>query len=220
MKINHFLILTFFAAVTMLQASQVEHKIASEAQRQATSLERRMIRDAGNGTLTQAKLKQYLNDGADINAKSELGFTALILAAFNGHTDIVQQLIAAGAHINAKNNDGNTALIEAAASGRTAIVQQLIAAGADDTIRNDRNKTARDYVEDKDAYDKAVDAGLAERKRYLAQQAKVKSVIEEELGKPQQKLSDITKIVAEYAYGPSPSDLPEVKQPSSHCVIQ
>ena len=142
MKINYFFILTFFATANMLQASQVEQKIASEVQRQATPLELKMIDEAASGTLTEAKLKQYLHAGAGINAKGNYGYTALILAARSGQTAITQQLITAGADLNYKNTLGNTALILATDTGHTEIAQQLIAAGADINTKNKLGDTA------------------------------------------------------------------------------
>ena len=176
----------------------------------------------GNTALMRAAYKGHtattqalVAAGAHIEAKDNfLGNTALILATAYGYTATVQVLIAAGAELNAKNNYGNTALMLAARYGFTAIVQALIAAGADYT--EDGNKTARDYAKDKNAYDKAIAAGLAERKRYLAQQVQAKKIVEEE----KQLAPCISKIIAEYAYGPnSPIDLPK-RAADSCCVIQ
>ena len=48
--------------------------------------------------------------GADVNAKSDDGWTSLHDAASIGHNEIVELLIAKGADVNAKNNYGNTPL--------------------------------------------------------------------------------------------------------------
>jgi ankyrin repeat protein len=72
-----------------------------------------------------------VDNGADINAKDEDGHTALIVAAKNGHTEIVNLLLNRGADINAKDKDGETALIKAAFNGHTEIVTTLIELGAD-----------------------------------------------------------------------------------------
>ncbi len=45
-----------------------------------------------------------------VNAKDKDGVTALHRAAFNGHTKIVEILLASGAEVNAENNDGGTPL--------------------------------------------------------------------------------------------------------------
>ena len=52
--------------------------------------------------------------GADVNAATDDGYTALIYAAYSGHAKIVKELIERGADIDATNNYGSTALIYAA----------------------------------------------------------------------------------------------------------
>jgi ankyrin repeat protein len=42
----------------------------------------------------------YLNENANINAKDNAGWTALILAAQNGHSKTVTKLLDQGADIN------------------------------------------------------------------------------------------------------------------------
>jgi len=77
--------------------------------------------------------------GADIDAKTNNGNSALTLAAFKGNLECVKALIAAGANVNSMINNGNTALVCARTSplrnDKNAadfenIIAQLIAAGA------------------------------------------------------------------------------------------
>jgi ankyrin repeat protein len=68
--------------------------------------------------------------GANVNASDNNGYTALMRAALNGHTEIARLLIAAGADVNASDNYGWTVLMCAVEYGRTEIVEILIAAGA------------------------------------------------------------------------------------------
>ena len=49
----------------------------------------------------------------------------------NGHSAVVEQLVAAGAEVNWQEEDGATALMAAAGEGHSAIVEQLVAAGAE-----------------------------------------------------------------------------------------
>jgi len=51
-----------------------------------------------------------LAKGANINAKSNDGFTPLYEAAYAGHEDVAELLLAKGADVNAKVNDGKTPL--------------------------------------------------------------------------------------------------------------
>ena len=75
---------------------------------------------------------EAINSGANVNAKDKYGYTALMLAAENGHIEIVNTLIKAGTDIK---NDGRRALRLAASKGHTEIVNALINAGAD--VKND-----------------------------------------------------------------------------------
>ena len=48
-----------------------------------------------------------LNHGAILDAKDDLGDTPLLLAAQNGHSELVYQLITRGADVNHRNHEGN-----------------------------------------------------------------------------------------------------------------
>ena len=76
-------------------------------------------------------VKQHIAAGADVNAKTEDGWTPLHGAAVSGKNEIVELLIAEGADINAKNRGGVTPLYDAAFKGHKEIAELLIAAGAD-----------------------------------------------------------------------------------------
>ena len=51
-----------------------------------------------------------LAKGADVNAKSDKGATALMAASKIGHGKVVQAVLAEGADVMAKSNEGRTAL--------------------------------------------------------------------------------------------------------------
>jgi ankyrin repeat protein len=113
-------------------------------------------------------LRALIAGGADVNAKTEDGWTALMVAVGKGRTAIVEALIAGGADVNAKTEDGWTALMVAADWGRAQkdilrisphpvmelsflsggkyyyieTVQTLIAAGADVNAKNNLGETA------------------------------------------------------------------------------
>ena len=55
-------------------------------------------------------VKQYLDDGADVNAKYGGGWTPLHHSAEAGHKEIVELLIDAGADVNVKDLFGETPL--------------------------------------------------------------------------------------------------------------
>lgn len=59
------------------------------------------------------------------------GYTALMWACDNGHTQIVEMLLAAGAEPNTSDQKGYTPLMMAAYSGYTDIACKLVSYGAD-----------------------------------------------------------------------------------------
>jgi tetratricopeptide (TPR) repeat protein len=75
-------------------------------------------------------IKLLLEKGANVNAKTNDGVTALIIAAEMGNTEIVKFLLEKGADVNAKRTtDGKTALDAAKRAGHKDIVQLLEKAG-------------------------------------------------------------------------------------------
>lgn len=79
-----------------------------------------------------AQLKALLDKDANVNAKDERGYTALILASMSGNAANVKVLLNAGADIEAKDGFiGYTSLMYAALEGHSLIVDLLIKSGAD-----------------------------------------------------------------------------------------
>lgn len=81
------------------------------------------------------RVKELIDQGVDVNKPTDemLGIdhkTPLYLAAINGHTDIVQLLIANGADINLLNEYGETTLHKAAEEGNEGAVTMLLDMGA------------------------------------------------------------------------------------------
>ncbi len=70
------------------------------------------------------------------------GKTALMLAAFEGHTATVQTLLANDVQVNTQAKDGATALMLAAARGHTDVVTALLAKGADVNLQHNTGQTA------------------------------------------------------------------------------
>lgn len=66
-----------------------------------------------------------LENGAEINAKDESGWTSLHQAAKGGRADVVQLLLEKGADFNAKDELGFIALDHAAEKGHEAVVRLL-----------------------------------------------------------------------------------------------
>ncbi|MDP6679983.1 MAG: ankyrin repeat domain-containing protein, partial [Verrucomicrobiota bacterium] len=76
-------------------------------------------------------VKQHLTAGADVNAKTESGWTPLHEAARSARKEIGELLIAKGAEVNAQGQYMATPLHYAAGEGHKEVVELLIAKGAD-----------------------------------------------------------------------------------------
>ena len=74
--------------------------------------------------------------GTSLNSARKDGSTALIWAAFYGHTETARLPIEKGADLNTADKYGNTALIWAACHGHTKTAQLLIEKGADPKAAN------------------------------------------------------------------------------------
>lgn len=74
---------------------------------------------------------QYKEKGANLATPEPYnGGTALHIAAFNGHFEVVRQLVRAGASVNLKDKEGWTALAQAQDQGYPKIVDWLKKNGA------------------------------------------------------------------------------------------
>lgn len=92
---------------------------------------------AKEGNLEELK---NLVDPATVNAKNDLGMTALMIAASSGHSDIVKYLLEIqGLNINAQSNNKRTALIFATVRGHFDIVKMLLAAPGIDVNKQDND---------------------------------------------------------------------------------
>jgi hypothetical protein len=92
-------------------------------------------------------------------AVDQPGWTALIYAATGGHDDVVRYLLAEGANVNAGSPNGTTALMMAVREGRMTTVELLLARGANPNLRNENGASALDWANRND------DRALAERLR-------------------------------------------------------
>ena len=99
-------------------------------------LERRKIPVTGEQLIKQTRsddsrtARDLVVAGADPNAKTERGWTALMSAAYNGQADTVNLLIQKGADVNAEAR-GYSVLSAAVFSRKPEIVKSLLKAGAD-----------------------------------------------------------------------------------------
>ncbi len=87
-------------------------------------------------------LSALLDAGADVNARSRAGRTALMLAVKADRMRVIRRLLEAGAEVDARDQDGWTPLILAARDGRSRTVAKLLEAGADSNAVSDSGWTA------------------------------------------------------------------------------
>ena len=74
-----------------------------------------------------AVVTELVKGGVDVNwvHEDEGGLTALMVAACEGHTQVVDRLLRAGAFVDAREVSGATALMYASAMGQTAVVDLM-----------------------------------------------------------------------------------------------
>lgn len=89
-----------------------------------------------------ASLAVLLQEGADVNAlDSKYGAPPLTIAAWHGHTDVMERLMEADADVEARSRDGNVALHGAVFFGQVDATRLLLKAGADPNQTNPRGET-------------------------------------------------------------------------------
>ncbi|CAI5531793.1 unnamed protein product [Closterium sp. Naga37s-1] len=108
------------------------------------------IKDAAKeGDVAAVKLL-LAGGGVDINLPSpeRSGWTALHLAAFYEHPEVVQVLLTAGADTDARNSTGNTPLQFACIKGNLDVARMLLDAGADLYATSDDKGNALEYAQE------------------------------------------------------------------------
>lgn len=90
----------------------------------------------------QSLISLVLSLGADVDARTDRGTTALIFAVNQKHKDVVKMLVAVGADLNIKDEYKKTALMMAAKFGYKKIVKILLKSQVDINIQDDTGYTA------------------------------------------------------------------------------
>jgi len=92
-------------------------------------------------------IKQYLDDGRDVDANDSFDRTPLDRAAVFGQKEVAKLLIANGADVNAKGDKGKTPLHGAVMFDRKEMVELLISAGADVSNADFHEAVIRGHME-------------------------------------------------------------------------
>ena len=126
--------------------NEVESGSADKAVIRVEAVSDDMLTPAQKGALAQGnieQIKQFLDQGTQVNARDGEGITALMIASYHGQKSVVNMLIELGADINASEYvDGRTALIDASISGQIEMVKLLLDRGADINAKNLEGWTA------------------------------------------------------------------------------
>jgi ankyrin repeat protein len=99
------------------------------------------------------RVKELIDQGADINQRDDNGRTALMFAVINTHYETMKVLLEYGADVNAKSNKGGTALMGAASAGDLRMVQALLDKGADVHARVLETNESAATIAASDGYD-------------------------------------------------------------------
>lgn len=118
----------------------------------------------------RAALDWLLAHGARPN-RPEREWTALHYAAFAGHGELVDALIARGANVDARSTNGSTVVMMAAREGHADIARRLLAAGANPALKNDYGDDAVAWAMRQGNYDIAKTFTSAENFAELARRA-------------------------------------------------
>jgi hypothetical protein len=104
----------------------------------------RMEKAAAKGQVSV--IQDLLGAGVDINARYDIGRTALMIAAQKRRTAAVDVLLDSGADPNLQDANGETALMLATLEADLTIVKLLIRRGANPAVRTRNGRTALDYA--------------------------------------------------------------------------
>ncbi len=146
------------------------------------------------------------------NSQDDASSTALMIAAREGHTEVVKSLLGRQdvlATLNAQNDKGMTALMFAAQNGRGEVVTELLKAGALTDVKNWDGKTAQElgtettaklidnHIKEQEAKKREAEEQVRrEAEERVALENKVKQ-LEAERGQEQLLLEQVAQLTAE-----------------------
>lgn len=93
--------------------------------------------------------QSLIHHGADVNAKDNNGWGALVCAIQDDNIEKIRVLVNAHADVNARDNKGWTPLMYAASEGNLEATKLLLASGADPRLANSDGETALKIAREK-----------------------------------------------------------------------
>uniref|UniRef100_A0A1X7T6E9 Uncharacterized protein n=1 Tax=Amphimedon queenslandica TaxID=400682 RepID=A0A1X7T6E9_AMPQE len=102
---------------------------------ESISFEKFLLDAAQSGSLMELQMELLLQLQINIDYRNEGGMTALMIACYNIHHQVVELLLKGGADVNIQDNNGWTALMIASTNGHFQIVELLLKS-ADVNIQN------------------------------------------------------------------------------------
>ena len=157
----------------MAPAKAAEQRVSSQQEATLAELSRYFFAAARSGET--AVLKEFLQAGFPVDMPNDGSYTALMIAAYQGHASAVDLLLKAGADACIRDKRGHTALMGAMIKAEWGIARQLYA------IDCDQNNTAKatDAITDKSQMTAAQFAekfGQSEKFKALATQLQATTV--------------------------------------------
>ena len=95
------------------------------------------------------EVENLLNKGADVNVRSNSGYTALIVATGTGNLEVIKSILEKGADPNAKQKDSMTPLMLATAYGNFKVAKFLLDNGADANVKDNAGRSVLDLASKK-----------------------------------------------------------------------
>lgn len=89
-----------------------------------------------------SNINDLISRGADVNARTEDGWTPLMLATIKGYAEVARALLLQGADVNARNKKGWTALMFSVSMGDLDTLRVLLDGSAEIDARDNDGKTA------------------------------------------------------------------------------
>lgn len=92
-------------------------------------------------------LKEFIDAGVPVNIQNHKGYTALMVATYNGQREAFDYLITAGANPCLQDNRGNTALMAAIFRGELRLAYQLVDSECNLQQQNMAGQTAEEFAQ-------------------------------------------------------------------------